>query len=373
MIKSSSVVGLLGNGLTPGKLRGLQRISNPNGTLSMVALDQNSSMINMMKDSFKKKGQDREPTYEEIVEAKVDLVQALGSHCSAILIDAYYGAFSFIASQSIPRNTGLLIRVERSGGPKNVKGAPIGEYEPGWSVGKIKRMGADAVKLLAQFEPLESDSAEKNLAFIEDVYRECRKHDLLLLLETVSFPFKQGSQAEDKKSKTYLNRKAETVIESARQLSGLCDIYKAEFPGTFGHEMEDQHLDNLRRLDDACKKPWVLLSAGVDFPDYKRQVDMALKAGASGVLGGRAFWKEYFTFDRPEDRTKFARTESAGRVDQIHQMVMDWGKPWYVRYGLTQEHFQLFRATEGCHSRYGSNFGGSGDAARGPVGAGDVY
>jgi tagatose 1,6-diphosphate aldolase len=372
MIKSSSVVGLLGQGLTPGKLRGLQRISNPNGTLSMVALDQNSSMINMMKESFKKKGQEREPTYEEVVEAKVDLVQALGTHCSAILIDAYYGAFSFISSMSLPRNTGLLIRVERSGGPKNSKGAPIGEYEPGWSVGKIKRMGADAVKLLAQFEPRESDSAEKNLAFIEHVYRECQKHDILLLLETVSFPFKQGNQNEDKKSASYLNRKAETVIESARQLSSLCDIYKAEFPGTFGHETEDQCNENLRRLDEACKKPWVLLSAGVDFHDYKRQVDMALKAGASGVLGGRAFWKEYFTFDRIEDRKKFARSESAERVKQIHQMVVDWAKPWFARYGFSTEHFQQFRATEGCHSRYGGPLGSS-DSARGPVAAGDVY
>ena len=42
-----SVTRLLGLGLTPGKLRGLQRISNPNGTLTMVATDQNSSMIEM--------------------------------------------------------------------------------------------------------------------------------------------------------------------------------------------------------------------------------------------------------------------------------------------------------------------------------------
>jgi tagatose 1,6-diphosphate aldolase len=372
MLKSSSVIGLLGLGLTPGKLRGLQRISNPNGTLSMVALDQNSSMITMMKDANKKKGQDREPTYEEIVNAKLDLVQALGSHCSAILIDAYYGGFSFINTMSIPRNTGLLIRVERSGGPKNSKGAPIGEYEPGWSVAKIKRMGADAVKLLAQFEPTESDSAEKNFAFVEHVYKECQKHDILLLLETVSFPFKQGNQAEDKKSQSYLNRKAETVIESARQLSAFCDIYKAEFPGTFGHEFEDKCVENLKKLDEACVKPWVLLSAGVDFNDYKRQVDMALKAGASGVLGGRAFWKEYFTFDRPEDRSKFARTESANRVKQIHEMVVDWGKPWFTRYGLSQEHLAAFRSTEGCHSRYGGSLTTS-DTPRGPVAAGEVY
>ena len=46
-----SVTRLLGLGLTPGKLRGLQRISNPNGTLTMVATDQNSSMISMMKEA----------------------------------------------------------------------------------------------------------------------------------------------------------------------------------------------------------------------------------------------------------------------------------------------------------------------------------
>ena len=71
-----STVVLFGKGLTPGKFRGLQRISNPNGTLTMVALDQNSSMIEMATKALKGKGQDREPTYEEIVEAKVDLRDA---------------------------------------------------------------------------------------------------------------------------------------------------------------------------------------------------------------------------------------------------------------------------------------------------------
>ncbi|MFN5330641.1 MAG: tagatose-bisphosphate aldolase, partial [Planctomycetota bacterium] len=62
---------LLGLGLTPGKLRGLQRISNANGTLTMVATDQNSSMIAMIKESLKKSGDSREATYQEIVEAKL--------------------------------------------------------------------------------------------------------------------------------------------------------------------------------------------------------------------------------------------------------------------------------------------------------------
>src|ERR1700685_2586142 len=97
----SGVTRLLGLGLTPGKLRGLQRISNPNGTLTMVALDQNSSMIEMAARALKGKGQDREPHFEEIVEAKVDLAKHLSPAASGVLIDAYYGAWSCVATGAI--------------------------------------------------------------------------------------------------------------------------------------------------------------------------------------------------------------------------------------------------------------------------------
>ena len=54
---------LLGKGLTPGKLRGLQRISNPNGTLTMLALDQNSSVIEMAINALASWGRiGRQPT-----------------------------------------------------------------------------------------------------------------------------------------------------------------------------------------------------------------------------------------------------------------------------------------------------------------------
>ena len=89
---------LLGKGLTPGKLRGLQRISNPNGTLTMVAFDQNSSMIEMAQKALKGKGHDREPTFEEVVEAKVDMIRQMAPAASGILIDAYYGYWPAMVS-----------------------------------------------------------------------------------------------------------------------------------------------------------------------------------------------------------------------------------------------------------------------------------
>jgi tagatose 1,6-diphosphate aldolase len=364
----SSVSRLLALNLTPGKLRGLQKISNANGTLTMVALDQNSSMLTMIKDSLKKKGENREPTFEEMVEAKVHLARTLSTAASAVLVDAYYGAWNTVASFALPRDVGLLVRVEKSGGDKNSRGAPLGAIEAGWGVAKIKRMGADAVKLLAQFEPTEPGSAEHQLALIRRVYEECQKHDILLLLETVAFPF----DGEKKDSKSLLERKAETVLESARWLSRYCDVYKAEFPGNFGHESDSQLQDNLSKLSELCERPWVLLSAGVDFPQYKRQVEMAMKAGASGVLGGRAFWKEYFLQEGPQARDQFARGECVNRIRQVDDIVKAQAKPWYTRYGLTLEDLHNFRATENWHFRYGSDPKGPGAASAQGI-EGEVY
>jgi tagatose 1,6-diphosphate aldolase len=362
----TSVSRLLALGLTPGKLRGLQRIANPNGTLTMVATDQNNSMISMIKESLKKKGEDREPTYEEIVEAKIHLAHRLGPHASGLLVDAYYGAWNTVASLNMPRNTGLLVRVEKSGGEKNKHGAPLGAFEPGWSVAKIKSMGADAVKLLAQFEPTEGESAEHQFYFIERVYAECRKHDILLLLETIAFPF--GGEKKD--SASFLDRKVQTVVESARWLSRYCDVYKAEFPGWLNKHTDKQLQENLKELDKACERPWVLLSAGVDFPDYKRQVELAMDCGASGVLGGRAFWKEYFLQDGHAARDKFAAGECVERVKTIDAIVQKKAQPWYARYGLTPETLNGVRAAEGWHFRYGGG-GATGTAAQ--HAEGEVY
>jgi tagatose 1,6-diphosphate aldolase len=360
---------LLGKGLTPGKLRGLQRISNPNGTLTMVAFDQNSSMIEMAAKALKTKGIDREPSYDEIVEAKLDMMRQMSPGASGVLIDAYYGAWPAIATEAMPPTKGMLVRVEKSGSGKNKAGGPMGEIEPGWSVEKIKLMGADAVKLLAPFEPGEKASAEHQFSLIQHVYNECIKYDILFLLEPVSFPY----NGEKKTDKSYLDRKAETTIEAARQISRFCDVYKSEFPGTLGHESDSQLVDNLHALSEASERPWVLLSAGVDYPDYLKQVKMAMETGCSGVLGGRAFWKEYFLQDGPEARTKFAATDGLKRVADVDAVVQENGTPWFARYGMTKEDLTTIRASEGWHARYAPGASAAGGTSGHVVRAGEVY
>jgi tagatose 1,6-diphosphate aldolase len=116
-------------------------------------------------------------------------------------------------------------------------------------------------------------------------------------------------------------------------------------------------------LNDACAKPWVLLSAGVDYPQYKKQVEMAMKAGASGILGGRAFWKEFFTYADPAQRQKFAETECVSRVRELDEIVKT-GTPWFAKYGYSATDLTEMRATEGWHARYGGGVASTGGAGK---------
>ncbi len=335
--------------MTPGKLLGMQRISNTNGTLTMLALDQNSSIIKMARSALERIGQHREPTYEELVQAKLDLTRELGKKASAVLLDSVYGIWHAVCAFRFPRNAGVIVRLERTGADTTPDGnGRITVIEPGWSVAKIKRLGADAVKLLVYYEPTHTQSAERQRALVEQVARECDEHDIVFLLETLSYPF----AGEEKTSESYLRRKPTTVIDTARHLSALCDVYKAEFPGTLGFDSDEQLAANLEALNEASRRPWVLLSAGVDFPDYERQVAMSLDHGASGILGGRAFWKEYFNFDDRAERVRFLRTEGVRRLTTIDRMVKKRTTPWFKKYRLTKASFARCRIPEGWQREY---------------------
>ena len=269
------------------------------------------------------------------MEAKVDLARHLAPTASGVLIDAYYGAWSSVASGAIGPQTGLLVRVEMSGSPKNKVGAPLGLIEPGWSVEKIKLMGADAVKLLAQFEPTEPLSAEHQFQLIDHIYTECKKHDILLLLETVAFPF----GGEKKTDASFLNRKAATVIESARQLSRFCDIYKAEFPGIMGHESDNQLRDNLHALErgqrtalgaaiGGCRLPR-LLQAGADGHGRRRLGRLGWSSVLEGVFPpGRRGSTQSVRGDHGLQTSSGRRYRCPrARNPLVHPLWFDQGKP----------------------------------------------
>jgi tagatose 1,6-diphosphate aldolase len=71
------------------------------------------------------------------------------------------------------------------------------------------------------------------------------------------------------------------------------------------------------------------------------------------VLGGRAFWKEFFLQPTAEAKQKYAEGECVERVNTIDRIVKSAGKPWFARYDLTPEILHTTRAAEGWLFRYG--------------------
>ena len=118
----------------------------------------------------------------------------------------------------------------------------------------------------------------------------------------------------------------------------------------------------------------MLLSAGVDYADYYKQVQLAMEAGASGVLGGRAFWKEYFLQDGAQARSQFAATTAFKRVADVNTLVREHGQlPGRPAMDSRTKAWLQIRATEGWHARYGSCLGSADGAPASKRAPGEVY
>ncbi|MFC1972348.1 tagatose 1,6-diphosphate aldolase [Chloroflexota bacterium] len=328
--------------LSIGKLRGLQQVADDNGFLTICAIDHRGALQRAMN----KENPDA-VTYQDMVDFKLDLCRAVAPFVSAVLLDPVYGAAQAIAADILPGHIGLLVSMEKTG-YSGEKTARITELLPGWSVEKVKRMGASAVKLLVYFRPDLKDIASRQLELIADVADQCIKEDIPLLVEPVSYPVEQVGVSAPK----FAEMKPELVIETAHQITSLpIDVLKAEFPADIEFEQDEKKLLQLcQELDRASRLPWVLLSAGADFKTFSKQVEIACKAGASGFLAGRALWQEGVQIRSREERMNFFKGTAAPRVKELAEMVKKYGKPWYVKVGSDKGDFEVVK--EGWYEQY---------------------
>jgi tagatose 1,6-diphosphate aldolase len=315
--------------LSMGKMRGLQQIATPAGILVMCAMDHRSGLVSMMEGTHHEK-----PDYAEIVEMKLDMCSALGPHSSGILLDPEYGAAQCIASGALRGQTGLLVSIEATGYQKDPTGR-LTVLLKDWSVEKIKRMGASAVKILVYYRPDISKLAAKQLEVIAGVAGDCTKYDIPLLVEPKTYRV----EGETLDSAAFAGSLPQMVIETARQITALpVDVLKAEFPADLKYEQDENRMaEYCRQLDHASSVPWVILSAGVDYDTFKRQVTIACQAGASGFLGGRAIWQEATEIDSRESRVGFLTGVAVRRMQELAEIAGRCGRPWYTKLGLSVE------------------------------------
>lgn len=319
-----------------GTLRGLDACATSRGTFSVLALDHRQNLRRELApddpDSV---------TYAAMVDFKRAVVRQLAEVASGVLLDPEIGVAQVIADGSLPGRAGLIVAVEATGyeGPATAR---ISRLLPGWSVAKAKRLGADALKLLVYYHPDASNAPDQE-RLVAEVAEACRWEDLALFLEPLVYSPVHGGKLTGEERR-------QVVVRTARRLTALgADVLKAEFP-------YDASVGDMTRWEEACAEldaasavPWVLLSGGVDEATFEAQVEVACRAGASGVLVGRSVWAPSALLP-PEERDDWLAGEGRARLERLVILVDRLGRPWRKRSALAS----LEPPGEGWYREYGA-------------------
>ena len=102
--------------------------------------------------------------------------------------------------------------------------------------------------------------------------------------------------------------------------------------------------------------PWVILSGGVDIEEFLMQEGLAIEAGASGFLCGRAIWKDainlYPNVSKMEEWLATQGAHNFIRANAYAQRAL----PWFAhrKFGGS-ENIELAQASENWYAEYSAH------------------
>lgn len=311
--------------LTSGKIRGLTQASNDAGVFAIFAIDHRDSMRIIIDPQRP----DRIAA-QQMTDTKLEFVRAMAPSATAVLLDPEYSAIQAVDSRALTGDAALLCAIEAQGylGDPNSRETTLLD---GWSVGKIKRLGASGVKLLLLYRP-GSTIATTQEELVSEVVAACAAHDIPLFLEPVAYEL-DGTETPG--TAQFGSDRRAIVCESARRLGALGpDVLKLQFPAdtTAGIDRSECE-DACAELDEASPVPWTLLSGGDPIDSFVEQVRIACEAGASGFLVGRTLWADAVRA-RGADRQALIDSFVRPRFTELADIASDAGTDWGARYKL---------------------------------------
>lgn len=314
--------------MTAGKHWGMRRMADANGFFKMTAVDQRPPIKGPIAAHH---GVDEAP-WEEVARFKALLVEMLQEQSSAMLLDPHFAIPAGLDKLSPTK--GLIVTLENSVFYDTPGGRMTTRIDD-WTVGKIKRMGGDAVKVLAWYRPdADAEIRRAQQEFTKRVGGHCAKFDIPFLFELLVYPME--GDADQTKDYVEMGGKVSdhvlaSVEEFARPDYGV-DVFKLESPvaaNKVDGSAEIQALfDEMGRL---AGRPWVMLSAGAGQDDFREIVKHACKAGASGFLAGRAIWAEAFKkYPDWEAMKAGLKDNSAPYMAELNAIVDEGATPWHA-------------------------------------------
>ncbi len=304
--------------LSIGKQRRLAQIADSEGRFALVAADQRGNLRRALAPE--------DPSsvpYADLVRFKGEVIEAIGPHVTGVLVDPEFGAAQIIRSGQLPGSSGLIVAMEETGYQEASTDRRTVLID-GFDASKAVRMGASAAKLLLYFHP-DASRAASQIQIVADVAADCAKAELPLVVEPLHFSLDAGTPLSSEERRR-------VIIETARQLSTLdIDMLKMEFPVDSNIDHDRQNwAEACTELTEASEVPWLLLSAGVGFDLFAAQARIACNAGASGVLAGRAVWREATEVDS-EQRHRFLAGMAVDRMLELRNIVTEHARSaWSV-------------------------------------------
>lgn len=254
-----------------GTWRALERASTNSGVFAVLAIDHQDALRRAMRPYAP-----HALTVDELTSFKLDVLESLHGEASAVLLDPILSAPQAVAA-GLTRQIGLLVELEKA--DYELRPLPRAvEIDPDWGAAKIKRMGADGVKLFFYYNPSDRGNAAVQERLLRRVAEECKSLDIPLYAEPILYDAPPADFTS-------------MVIEAARRAEECgATVLKLEFPVPLADGSPNDWESACEAVTRAVNVPWVLLSAGVDFETFARQVEIACSAGASGFIAGRAVW-----------------------------------------------------------------------------------
>lgn len=299
--------------ITLGKRRGLAQCADEHGVFGILALDHRQ----VIHDAFKTAAD----PYAEGVEFKREVIRALAPVSTAVLLDPSLGAGPAAADSSFPGGCGMVVALEESG-YANFPSDRFSRVAEGWSAAKIRRMGAQAVKLLVYYHP-GSKHASAMRDLVRKVAADCCEQDIAFFLEPMSYSI------DPDRPKMGNAERTEAILQTVRDLSPLgADVLKLEFPVFVDEDRDEQRwMLACEEVNRACSIPWVLLSAAVEYEVFASEAEICCRAGASGILAGRAIWKDALKLFGLE-RRMFLMTTAVERMRHLRTICSAHARPY---------------------------------------------
>ena len=320
--------------LTEQKRKYLENLSDKNGFISALAIDQRGALKKMIN-----KNQKSEATAEQIKEFKVLVSKHLTKYSSSILLDPEYG---LEASKARDKNAGLLLAYEKTGYDANAVGR-LPDCLVEWSAKRLKEEGADAVKFLLYYDVDESEEINiQKKAYMERVGAECVAEDIPFFLEILSYDCK----IDDNSTAEYAKVKPRKVIEAMKVFSDPrynVDVLKVEVPVNMkfvegfsdGETVytKEEAANYFKLQEESTSLPYIYLSAGVSARLFQDTLKFAHDSGAkfNGVLCGRATWAngvEVFAKEGEKATVEWLNTIGRKNIEELNEVVEKTATSW---------------------------------------------